>query len=167
MRPASILDVGCGEGIVTQRIAAVAGVTTVGVDSGDETLRAEWDRREGGLLSFDAASAYALPYDDATFECVCALEVLEHLERPSDALSEMARVAGRFMLVSVPREPHWRAAHLFAGRDVRALGNTSGHVNHWSARAFRRLVSEYGSVSRFERPFPWSLAVVELEPPRG
>jgi SAM-dependent methyltransferase len=146
---------------VTARLAELTGVTTVGVDLGDEPMRAEWDSRQQSLLTFRSASAYELPFDDKSFDCVCALEVLEHLERPRDALTEIARVARKALLLSVPREPLWRVAHLLAGRDVRQLGNTPGHVNHWSARAFRGLASEYGSVVEFERPFPWTIVVVE------
>ena len=161
LRPSSILDVGCGEGVVTERIARLTGVTTVGVDLGVPALEAQWRRREAGLLSFDGASAYELPFEDGSFDCVCALEVLEHLERPGEALAEMARVAGRFLLLSVPREPLWRISHVLAGRDVRAFGNTPGHINHWSARRFRQLVSRYGRVRRLERPFPWTVVTVE------
>ena len=162
VRPSSVLDVGCGEGVVTKRLASLTGVTTVGVDLGNESMRREWRDREGGLLSFTSASAYELPFDGASFDCVCALEMLEHLQRPEDALAEMARVARRALLLSVPREPLWRAAHLLVGRDVRALGNTPGHLNHWSTRTFRQLVSKHGSVQRLERPFPWTLVVLEL-----
>jgi 2-polyprenyl-3-methyl-5-hydroxy-6-metoxy-1,4-benzoquinol methylase len=162
MRPDSILDVGCGEGVVTERIARLTGAPTVGVDVGDDVMRRQWSERAGGSLTFDAASAYNLPFDDASFDCVCALEVLEHLERPHDALSQMARVARRAMLLSVPREPIWRLSHLLAGRDVRAFGNTPGHVNHWSARAFLRLVSNYGRARSVFRPFPWTIVVVDV-----
>ena len=162
LEPSSILDVGCGEGVVTARLAKLTGVTTVGVDLGDEPMRAEWAARSPrGLLTFEAASTYELPFADGSFDCVCALEVLEHLERPRDALAELARVARKALLLSVPREPVWRVAHVLAGRDVRQLGNTPGHVNHWSARAFRSLASEYGSVLAFERPLPWTIVVVE------
>ncbi len=161
MTPSSILDVGCGEGLVTERLSQLTRVTTVGVDLGDDVLRAQWRVREKGLLSFDAASAYDLPFDDASFDCVCALEMLEHLERPRDALAEMTRVAGRTLLLSVPREPWWRMAHLAAGRNLRALGNTPGHINHWSTRSFLGLVSDYGVVTRVARPFPWTVVAVE------
>ena len=146
---------------MTERMARLTGVTTVGVDLGVSALEAEWRRREAGLLSFDVASAYELPFEDGSFDCVCALEVLEHLERPGEALAEMARVAGRFLLLSVPREPLWRISHVLAGRDLRAFGNTPGHINHWSARRFRQLVSRYGRVRRLERPFPWTVVTVE------
>ena len=166
-RPASILDVRCGEGVVTARLARMTGAPTVGVDLGDERLAAEWRGLEGGNLSFRAASAYELPFEDGSFDLVCALEVLEHLERPRDALREMARVARRTLLLSVPREPLWRISHVLAGRDVRRLGDTPGHVNHWSSRTFRLLVSELGDVSRLRKPFPWTIAVVELGGSKG
>jgi 2-polyprenyl-3-methyl-5-hydroxy-6-metoxy-1,4-benzoquinol methylase len=162
IRPDSILDVGCGEGIVTERLARRTGVPTVGVDIGDDVMRRQWSKRSASSLTFAAASAYSLPFDDASFDCVCALEVLEHLERPRDALAEMARVARRTMLLSVPREPLWRLSHLLAGRDVRALGNTPGHVNHWSAREFVELASAYGRVRSVFRPFPWTIVVVDI-----
>jgi len=161
LRPSSILDVGCGEGVVTERMAKLAGVTTVGVDLGTPALEEQWQTRDGALLSFASASAYALPFEDGSFDCICALEVLEHLERPDEALAEMARVAGRFLVLSVPREPLWRISHVLAGRDIRALGNTPGHINHWSARGFRRLVSRCGTVRRIARPFPWTVVTVE------
>ena len=160
-RPTSILDVGCGEGIVTQRLASRTGASTIGVDLGDEAQQNEWSRREGPLVSFRAASAYDLPFADASFDCVCALEVLEHLERPRDALVEMLRVARGTLLLSVPREPLWRVVHVFAGRDVRDFGNTPGHINHWSSRSFQQLVSEFGYVARVRQPFPWTVLLVD------
>jgi len=163
--PSSILDVGCGEGVVTERLANRTGASTVGVDLGDEVLQKEWGHRESELVSFRAASAYNLPFADGSFDCVCALEVLEHLERPRDALAEMARVARRTLLVSVPREPIWRVAHFVARRDVRRLGNTPGHINHWSSRAFEQLVSEFGHVTRVRRPFPWTVVLAEPDTP--
>lgn len=165
--PTSILDVGCGEGVVTERLANRTGASTVGVDLGDEVLQEEWGHRESPLVSFRAASAYNLPFADASFDCVCALEVLEHLERPRDALAEMARVARRTLLVSVPREPIWRVAHFIARQNVRRLGNTPGHINHWSSRAFEQLVSEFGHVTRVRCPFPWTVVLVEPYGPTG
>jgi 2-polyprenyl-3-methyl-5-hydroxy-6-metoxy-1,4-benzoquinol methylase len=159
--PATVLDVGCGEGVVTERIAASTGATTVGVDLGTDDLRAEWRRREGGSLSFRPASAYDLPFEDGSFDLVCALEVLEHLERPRDALAELARVSRGAVLVSVPREPLWRISHLLAFQDVRSLGNTPGHVNHWSSHAFEELVAGYGRVTRVQKPFPWTVVLAD------
>ena len=65
----------------------------------------------------------------------------------STRVAEMARCArGGHLLVSVPREPLWRALNMARGAYVRELGNTPGHVNHWSRRGFAALLSRYGEV---------------------
>jgi hypothetical protein len=73
----------------------------------------------------------------------------------------MRRVARRHLLVSVPREPLWRALNLARGAYVADLGNTPGHVNHWSRRAFERLLAGYGKVE-IRTPFPWTMALVRI-----
>jgi SAM-dependent methyltransferase len=164
LRPSSVLDVGCGEGVVTERLAQrLAPATVLGVDADEGRLRQEWESRRAPNLSFATGSAYDLPFEDGSFDLVCAVEVLEHLERPRDALAEMSRVASRALLLSVPNEPGWRISHLLAGRNVRDLGNTPGHINHWSRRAFADLVADYGRIERVEGVFPWTLAVAALQ----
>ena len=161
LAPASVLDVGCGEGVVTERLARLlAPAPILGVDADEAHLSKQWRARSGANLSFATGSAYELPYADGNFDLVCAVEVLEHLERPRDALAEMSRVAGSALLLSVPNEPSWRISHLLAGKNVRDLGNTPGHINHWSKRAFADLVSSYGRLERADSVFPWTLAVV-------
>jgi SAM-dependent methyltransferase len=165
LAPRSVLDVGCGEGVVTERLARLlnsAGV--LGLDADDPQLRREWEARRLDNLSFATGSAYDLPFEDDSFDLVCAVEVLEHLERPRDALAGMARVARRALLLSVPSEPAWRISHLLAGRNIRRLGDTPGHVNHWSKAAFGELASEYGTIARLRSPFPWTVALVEAAP---
>jgi len=160
LSPASVLDVGCGEGIVTERLARLlAPAQVLGVDAGEAHLAEEWSSRSAGNLSFATGSAYDLPFEQGSFDLVCCIEVLEHLERPRDALAEMRRVAGRALLLSVPNEPSWRISHFLAGRNVRSLGNTPGHINHWSRRAFAELASDYGRLEKIESVFPWTLAV--------
>jgi ubiquinone/menaquinone biosynthesis C-methylase UbiE len=162
VHPASVLDVGCGEGIVTERLARrLESAQVLGVDADATHLKEEWAGRSAPNLSFATGSAYDLPFADGSWDLICAIEVLEHLERPHDALAEMRRVAARALLLSVPNEPRWRISHMLAGRNLRAFGNTPGHLNHWSKRAFLRTVSELGQ-ARADSVFPWTLAIVEL-----
>jgi ubiquinone/menaquinone biosynthesis C-methylase UbiE len=162
LRPGSLLDVGCGEGVVTERLArAFPATRAVGVDVADPALLEEWEGRRAPNLGFAPGSAYSLPYGDGAFEVVSAFEVLEHLERPDEALAELARVASRALVLSVPREPWWRATNVLSGRYVRALGNTPGHVNHWTREAFRRFAGGAGDVSRIRSPYPWTVVSVE------
>ena len=100
---------------------------------------------------------------EGEFELAAAIEVLEHVPDPEHTVAEMARVArGGHLLVSVPREPLWRALNMARGAYLRDLGNTPGHVNHWSKRAFVRLLSQHGEVVQARSPFPWTMLLVRL-----
>jgi SAM-dependent methyltransferase len=173
--PGSILDVGCGEGVLTVEWAERLGDTqvgadaprgtggrVVGIDLDDPKLRAEWEKRSRPNLEFRVEEATSLSFEDDSFDMACATEVLEHVPDPEATLAEMARVARRHLLVSVPREPLWRGLNMARGAYLRDLGNTPGHVNHWSKRAFTSLLSRYGTVEQARSPFPWTMVLVHV-----
>jgi 2-polyprenyl-3-methyl-5-hydroxy-6-metoxy-1,4-benzoquinol methylase len=162
--PESILDVGCGEGVLTYEWAQRLGERPiVGIDLDDPSLKAEWAKRERPNLQFECAEATALSFEDNAFDMACAIEVLEHVPDPEATLAEMARVARRHLLVSVPREPLWRALNVARGAYLRQRGNTPGHVNHWSKRAFVSLLSRHGTVVEARSPFPWTMLLVRTD----
>jgi ubiquinone/menaquinone biosynthesis C-methylase UbiE len=103
-----------------------------------------------------------LPFADGEFEVATAIEVLEHVPDPEHTVSEMARCASKHLLVSVPREPLWRGLNLARGAYLKELGNTPGHVNHWSKRAFVQLLGRYGTVVEARSPFPWTMLLVRI-----
>jgi 2-polyprenyl-3-methyl-5-hydroxy-6-metoxy-1,4-benzoquinol methylase len=161
--PESVLDVGCGEGVLTAEWAErLADGRVVGIDLDDPKLRHEWAKRERPNLEFRAEEATSLSFADDEFDLACAIEVLEHVPKPEATLAEMARVARRHLLVSVPREPLWRGLNVARGAYLRALGNTPGHVNHWSKRAFVSLLARYGTVEAARSPFPWTMLLVRV-----
>ena len=161
--PGSVLDVGCGEGVLTAQWAErLHDGRVVGIDLDDPKLRAEWQRRSRPNLEFRAEEATSLSFTDDEFDLACAIEVLEHLPEPEATVAEMARVASRHLLVSVPREPLWRALNIARGAYLRRLGNTPGHVNHWSKQAFVSLLSRYGTVEEARSPFPWTMLLVRV-----
>jgi 2-polyprenyl-3-methyl-5-hydroxy-6-metoxy-1,4-benzoquinol methylase len=161
--PRSILDVGCGEGVLTAEWAErLRDGRVVGIDLDDPKLRAEWDRRPRPNLEFRTEEATSLSFADDEFDMACAIEVLEHVPDPEATVAEMARVASRHLLVSVPREPLWRGLNLARGAYLRELGNTPGHVNHWSKRAFVAMLARYGTVEEARSPFPWTMVLVRI-----
>jgi 2-polyprenyl-3-methyl-5-hydroxy-6-metoxy-1,4-benzoquinol methylase len=163
-RPESILDVGCGEGVLTHEWAERLGDRRiVGIDLDDPKLRAEWARRRRENLEYRAEEATSLPFADGEFDLATAIEVLEHVPAPEATVAEMARVARRHLLVSVPREPLWRGLNMARGAYLRALGNTPGHVNHWSKRSFVAMLARHGRVEEVRSPFPWTMALVSVE----
>jgi 2-polyprenyl-3-methyl-5-hydroxy-6-metoxy-1,4-benzoquinol methylase len=161
--PESVLDVGCGEGVLTVEWAERLGDRrVVGIDLDDPKLRAEWERRTRANLEFCAEEATRLSFGEDEFDMAAAIEVLEHVPDPEATLAEMARVARRHLLVSVPREPLWRGLNMARGAYLRDLGNTPGHVNHWSKRAFVSLLSRHGTVEEARSPFPWTMLLVRI-----
>lgn len=163
-QPRTVLDVGCGEGVLTEQWAQQnPDAKIVGIDLGDQKLRQEWDKRQHPNLSFRVQEATSLPFADDEYEMVCAIEVLEHVPDPATTLREMSRVAQRWLLVSVPREPLWRLLNMARGAYWDRLGNTPGHVNHWSLSQFQELLEGYGDVAEVRRPFPWTMLLVNLD----
>jgi 2-polyprenyl-3-methyl-5-hydroxy-6-metoxy-1,4-benzoquinol methylase len=162
--PRSLLDVGCGEGVLVQRWALRLGERrVVGVDLEEQSLQAGWSEHAAPNLEYRTMRADGqLPFIADEFDLVSAIEVLEHVPDPRRTLAEMARCAERWLLVSVPREPLWRILNVARGAYWSALGNTPGHLHHWSARAFRQLLSPYGEVIEVRAPFPWTMALVRL-----
>jgi ubiquinone/menaquinone biosynthesis C-methylase UbiE len=159
--PDSVLDVGCGEGVLTYKWAQqLVERRIVGIDLDDPKLAAEWATRERANLEYLTMPAENLPFADDEFDLAAAIEVLEHVPDPEHTLSEMARVARRHVLVSVPREPLWRGLNMARGAYLRDLGNTPGHVNHWSKRAFVALLRRHGEVLQARSPFPWTMLLV-------
>jgi len=162
--PRSVLDVGCGEGVLTHKWAQrLRDGRVVGLDLEDPVIQAEWAKRQAPNLEYRIMKAERLPFADGEFELASAIEVLEHVPEPDATLAEMARVARRYLLVSVPREPMWRMLNMARGAYWRSLGNTPGHVNHWSRVGFVSLLTRHGRVEEIRSPFPWSMLLVRVD----
>jgi 2-polyprenyl-3-methyl-5-hydroxy-6-metoxy-1,4-benzoquinol methylase len=161
--PSSMLDVGCGEGVLVQRWArARPDARVVGIDLEEESIQAGWAEHSAPNLEYRVMEAASLPFAADEFELASAIEVLEHVPDPEHTVAEMARCASRHLLVSVPREPLWRMLNMARGAYWPALGNTPGHLNHWSRRSFVALLSRHGEVVEVRSPFPWTMLLVRL-----
>ena len=94
-RGQSILDIGCGPGTITVDLAAtVAPGRTIGVDQAKSVVDAAraFASEQNSPAEFATGDAYALDFDDNTFDVVHAHQVLQHLGDPTAALKEWARV---------------------------------------------------------------------------
>ncbi len=161
--PASLLDVGCGEGVLAQRWARrYPQARFVGIDLEAPDIQAGWAAHSAPNLSYRVNKADRLPFADGEFDVATAIEVLEHVPDPARTVAEMARVADRHLLVSVPREPLWRGLNMARGAYLTDLGNTPGHLNHWSKRSFVQLLSRHGEVIEVRSPFPWTMLLVKV-----
>ena len=155
LEASTIVEVGAGEGRITEQLVErFPDATVVGLDLPDSGLVGEWSDLDVPMFFGDVTR---LPFADDSIDLVVGLEVLEHVPAPERALAEIARVCSGTAVLSVPREPIWRFGNIARGRYLRQLGNTPGHVNHWSARSFERIVGNQLDVERTARPLPWTM----------
>ncbi len=162
--PEVVLEAGCGEGFLTDRIRTLfPAARIVGLDASAAVL--EVARREFPDVPLVRGSIDRLPCADRAVDLVVACEVLEHVTDARAALAEVRRVSGRHALLSVPREPLWRALNLGRGKYWSGLGNTPGHLQHWSTDAFLRFVRHELDVVDVYRPLPWTMVLCRAREP--
>jgi ubiquinone/menaquinone biosynthesis C-methylase UbiE len=103
--PSSILDVGCGSGRSTSKIAEqFPGARCVGIDisnSAIEHARTEFSRTN---LSFEVQDVSSLDYPKEDFMVCCALDCFEHVPALRTAISEVIRVLepGGYLIIKGP-----------------------------------------------------------------
>lgn len=153
-------EVGCGEGEVSIRLAR-RGIRMRGTDAFPEVLEEARERAAtaGVEIDFEAAPIERLDPERHAAELVVCCEVLEHLEDPARGLEVLAELARPWLIASVPREPLWRALNLARLSYISALGNTPGHLNHWSKHGFERFLAERFEVVEVRSPLPWTMAL--------
>jgi 2-polyprenyl-3-methyl-5-hydroxy-6-metoxy-1,4-benzoquinol methylase len=153
-------EVGCGEGQLACRLLS-RGLTVHGSDVEPACVE-----RANSIASqlghgnpFVVRSVYDLTAAETEAELVICCEVLEHLTDPNMALRTLAGLANPFLLVSVPHEPLWRVLNIARGAYLRRLGNTPGHIQHWTPRQFIRLLRRYVEILEIRYPVPWTLVL--------
>lgn len=158
--PASVLDAGCGEGFTTDFLTTVLPTARFeGVDVSAGAV-AYARHHHGERASYQVGSVYELPYDDDSFDLVLCSEVLEHLDRPDEAVAELRRVARRHVLLTVPLEPYFDALNR-AGRAV-GVGGDPGHVNYWTRRGWTEFVGRHFGRVETDTKLIYNLALATL-----
>lgn len=161
LEPNSILDVGCGEGFTLNKLHNEHFCDKLeGIDNSDEAIKI--GKKLFPDIKLNKADIYKLPYNKDSFDLVISTEVLEHLENPEKALSEILRVAKKYVLLSVPNEPFFMLSNFLRGKNFKAFGNDPGHINHWTVFSFIKfLKAKKIEVKKMKLPFPWILVLIE------
>jgi SAM-dependent methyltransferase len=159
-------EVGCGEGELSIRLAR-AGIRARGTDAFPRVLEEARERAgaAGVEIDFEATPVEELDPARHAAELVVCCEVLEHLESPERELEVLARLARPWLIASVPREPLWRALNLARLSYAGELGNTPGHLSHWSKRGFERFLGGHFEVVDLRSPLPWTMALCRVQSP--
>ena len=119
-RPRRILEVGCGEGELAERMQRELGATVVAIDQSPRMVEIAQARGVDARVG----QAEDLQFEDGRFDCVVAAWMLYHVRELHRALAEMARVLapdGRLVAVTNSRD-HCRELYDLVGREpVRAV----------------------------------------------
>jgi 2-polyprenyl-3-methyl-5-hydroxy-6-metoxy-1,4-benzoquinol methylase len=160
-------EVGCGEGFLARQLAA-DGYRVRGSDLSPATITQARHHSAGIVpsIAFQVADLYRLEAARDAAELIICCEVLEHLPDPERALGTLKTLARPYLIVSVPREPLWRILNVARGRYWPALGDTPGHLQHWSRRAFVSLLAQHLEVLEVRAPLPWTMALCRVKQPR-
>ena len=155
----SILDVGCGEGftLVNFRRSKI-GKFLEGIDYSKDSITL--GKKMYPNLNIKEGNIYKLSYPTNSFDLLVCTEVLEHLQDPTEAIRELARVSKKHIVFSVPNEPFFTLANLLRGKYLKTLGNQPEHINHWTNGGFRKFLRKNGlKISCSKSPFPWALVL--------
>jgi 2-polyprenyl-6-hydroxyphenyl methylase/3-demethylubiquinone-9 3-methyltransferase len=86
-----ILDVGCGAGFLANALAG-DGYRVTGMDISESSLAVARNHDATGTVDYRCGDAYKLEFEEKSFDVVCAMDFLEHVEEPEKIVQEAARV---------------------------------------------------------------------------
>ena len=157
------LDLGCGDGRITERAARIVGAKEVyGVDIDNSALESAKLRRIKTLLL--DLSKDQIPLNDNSIDLITAFEIIEHLVNPDHMLREAFRVLkpNGYFLISTPNLASWPnrialllgyqpynvevSTEILAGVPWRAYSFTkpSGHIRAYTLRALKEVLLHHG-----------------------
>ena len=145
----NILDVGCGSGDRTIRIANHLNIdihNANGVDYDDQnviTCKKTFDAKNIDLEIDD------LPYEDHAFDLVICNQVLEHLKNYRKVLDGLIRVAkeGGYIVIGIPNLAHLiNRIYLLFGIQPMCISLDGSHVRGYTHKSFIDLLSSLQKV---------------------
>jgi 2-polyprenyl-3-methyl-5-hydroxy-6-metoxy-1,4-benzoquinol methylase len=152
----ALLDVGCGTGRLGASLKALGIPRVVGIElnpTAAEQARAVLDEVVVADVERDA-----LPFDDASFDCIVYGDILEHLVDPWTTLRTQRRLLSSTgaVIVSIPNVAYWRnVLNVLRGRwEYTASGMLDAtHLRFFTWREIEQLVGQAGyRIERVKTP---------------
>lgn len=162
--PKTIHEIGCGEGYWVMQWNHQS-IDARGSDFSSQVIELARENAVNNGIDPDIykqCSIYDVEADHDSADLIVCCEVLEHLEHPEDGLQALQRAAEKHVIISVPREPIWCVLNMARGKYLSKLGNTPGHIQHWSRSGFIKLISKYFDIVEVKTPLPWTMVLCNV-----
>ncbi len=168
---ANILDVGCGNGIISKYIGE-HGYRLTGIDISPKTIAQARKQNTLPNVNFEVSNAESLTASGQKYEAVVCSEVLEHLHTPGNLLQTLRQILTRngILIVTVPNgfgprevlvtKPMihlqkkqgfaWRSMHKikqalgYTGTTVQSSADNLDHIQFFSIKKLEELANETG-----------------------
>lgn len=86
-----VLDIGCGAGFLSNDLSKQGNQIT-GIDLSESSLQVAQKHDATKKVTYIKGDAYNLPFVENAFDAVCAMDILEHVEKPAVLIHEASRV---------------------------------------------------------------------------
>ena len=171
VKASTYLDIGCGDGILTLRIAKAVGAREIyGVVNRESILKLP-PQVKGVIFDLEKLGEQRLPFKDCYFDLITAVEVIEHLSYGDHLLMEVYRLlkSSGHLLITTPNLASWvnRLLLLFGIQPMftepskyywvgshkprrKASPSNYGHKNLYTLRALKQILSLYGFNIHFD-----------------
>ena len=159
---AKILDAGCGDGYLLQRLRQHLRTRSSLLYGCDFSIaRMAEARLRADEARVAVANLKALPFSSNRFDLVMCTDVLEHVVEPKQAVHELARTVkpGGLLLLAIPHEGWWQVCRALL---LRFPLRVSGHINDLSPAWIGSVLPDWEAVKVQTLPFhgvPWGLAL--------
>jgi 2-polyprenyl-6-hydroxyphenyl methylase/3-demethylubiquinone-9 3-methyltransferase len=131
----SVLDVGCGGGILSEEFARV-GCRVTGIDPSTPSLETARNHaaKEGLPIEYRQANGESIPFNADSFDVVVCCDVLEHVDDLEKTIREVARVlkpGGMFCYDTINRTKESHKANIFAAQDFPLTSFFPSNTHLW------------------------------------
>ncbi len=155
----TVLEAGCGEGEVSFHVYDHfnGGKKQEAFDISAKVV--EEASRRNPNIEFSSGDIYV--ENRGVHDLVLCCEVLEHMDHPEKVIPKLLDQSGKYLIISVPREPIWRILNMARGKYLKDFGNTPGHVQHWTSNGIKKVFRDYNcEILTIKKPLPWTMMLI-------